>query len=91
MKKIITAVYDKKQIAFNFGIVAEDSAVQAIRNFEQACLDKRSILNMYPEDFTLYQLGEFETSTGKFKILKEPLKLSEAVEHTNSKTKEDIK
>lgn len=80
MKKIITAVKDKKQKAFNFGIVAEDSNVQAIRNFEQACLDKRSILSMYPEDFALYQLGDFETTTGKIKMLKEPMVLAHAHE-----------
>lgn len=87
MKKIITAVKDKKQNAFNFGIVAEDSNIQALRNFEQACLDKRSILSMYPEDFTLYQLGEFETTTGKIKMFKEPGIIANANEFVQKETK----
>lgn len=43
---------------------------QAIRGFSDEInrADRENQLNQHPEDFDLYELGEWESSTGKFEI-----------------------
>lgn len=36
----------------------------ALRSFTEACLDPRSEMNKYPEDYMLYVIGQYEPNTG---------------------------
>lgn len=38
--------------------------VDAIRFFDQAIQNKNTMINKYPDDFTLYKIGTFDERTG---------------------------
>lgn len=38
----------------------------AIRTFSDACADKSTMFNKHPKDYTLFYLGEFDSSNGAF-------------------------
>lgn len=63
-KKLIYSVHDVKA-----GYMTEPrfykTSVDAVRQFEQACKDENSQLNMYPEDYVLVSLGEFDEESGE--------------------------
>lgn len=48
-------------------------AAMAVRMAEQACMDKKSNLGMYPEDFALYEVGEFDEERGTLDSGLEPV------------------
>lgn len=52
----------------------------AIRSFSQACEDDSTELNKYPEDFSLYHVGEFDIETGVLKPLERPKQICNASE-----------
>lgn len=62
MKVKIYTVRDLKQ-GFNMLTVEANEQI-AIRNFKTAVNQEGSTLNMYAEDFSLYNVGEFDTETG---------------------------
>lgn len=45
---------------------------EAERTCMEAKKDQRSLISKYPEDFSLYYLGEFDDKTGKHKVLDTP-------------------
>lgn len=53
---------------------------QAIRTFSDACKDNRMELCKHPEDFSLYELGVFDTSSGKLEAVIPPKYLARAIE-----------
>lgn len=64
MKKIIVVVKDEKAGFLN--PVAMDNEPIAIRHFRNLAEDKTSaIISSNPEDFSLYQIGEFDTFSGE--------------------------
>ena len=69
--KIFT-IKDKKS---NFGqLFTEQNQLVALRNFNELCNSKDTMINKYPEDYSLYEIGEYDTETGEvkgYKTLKE--------------------
>jgi len=49
------------------------SIPEAIRNIGQVAADKKSMLNAYPKDFALYQLGSVDQETGRVSVPEEPV------------------
>lgn len=60
----IYSIRDKKLQSFNMPFVAENEVV-ATRQFGILAKDPAAQLSHYADDFDLYELGEFEPTTGK--------------------------
>lgn len=58
---------------------------EAERDFSQIANDEKSTISKYPEDFDLYYVGEYDTSTGKIIPLDTPLHIQKAVFYKREK------
>jgi len=68
MHKHIFSIFDGKAQAFLDPFLAVNSAV-AVRMLKAAVNDERHDFGKFPEDYTLFRLGEFDSEIGKFKLL----------------------
>jgi hypothetical protein len=59
----IFSIYDQKAGAYMLPFYKNESAI-AQREFQFAANDFRSVISKCPEDFTLFELGEFDEKTG---------------------------
>lgn len=76
MKKLVYSIRDNKMGSFNVPVLIENDAV-AVRQFgDLISRGGDSVMSIHPEDFTLYKLGEFDSSTGKFTNLDCPSALA---------------
>lgn len=75
--KIFT-IYDSKAEAF-ISPFYERSTGLAIRAFEDACNTPEHQFNKYPEDYTLFELGEFNELTAGFELKDSPQSLGLAM------------
>lgn len=50
----------------------------AVRNFMDQCQDKDSPMRRHPDDFALYQVGEFDDNAGVFLAMDSPHLLYQA-------------
>ena len=75
----IFSVYDSKTEAYLPPFYTH-SVGQAERSFKDACNDTNHEFHKHAEDFTLFQLGEFDDATGHFSMLKAPFSLGLAVQ-----------
>lgn len=64
MKVLVFSVYDSKTESYS-NPVFDPTIASSLRNFAQACNDPETNLFKYPGDYTLFQIGEFDPSTGK--------------------------
>lgn len=65
MSKMYT-VYDSKSETYS-SPTANPARGQAIRSFGDAVNTGSSVLSTHPEDFTLFEIGEFDDQTGLLK------------------------
>lgn len=66
MNQKLFSLYDVKADCFTFPFVSENS-MTALRSFHSMVKDpKYGNLHDYPEDYSLWFVGSFDTSTGKF-------------------------
>lgn len=56
------AVRDVKADSFGAPMSVQSKGV-AMRGFLEACIDSKSELNKYPEDFMLYEIGTYEPNS----------------------------
>lgn len=63
MIKEVFAVYDKRSQLFG-NLMTCRNKVEAMRNFEQACVTSGTPLNSYPLDFDLVKICDFDDETG---------------------------
>lgn len=63
MIKKIFCILDEKANAFLTPFVSENAAT-ATRALQGAANDKQSFLGLYPEDYSVYELGSFDDQTG---------------------------
>lgn len=73
----IFTVYDNKSKTFCTPFFAENIST-AIRSFRYAANHNDTDIGRYPEDFSLYQLGNFDNSNGSIELLKEPFLIAQA-------------
>lgn len=73
------AIRDVKADAFSAVHPCATEGV-AKRSFAEACFDSKTDLAKYPEDYTLYQIGEFDATSGEILGLPTPKFLCSAVE-----------
>lgn len=88
-KLIIVSMFDSKVSAFGPpGFVVHLG--EALREWENAVNDPKSNPGKYPSDFQLYQLGEFDNSTGVF-TPKTPELVASALEYKKKDPQEMLK
>jgi hypothetical protein len=59
----VYSIYDKKIEVYNTPFFFSDH-ISAARAFGRLQLDPQSMLYAYPDDYALYQIGEFDDQTG---------------------------
>lgn len=52
----------------------------AVRSFGDACQDPKHPYGQHPEDYTLFQVGEYSTQTGNFEPLKTHVRICQGHE-----------
>lgn len=60
---------------------------EALRSWQTIANDEASAINQYPEDFRLYEIGEFDVITGKLTQHELPVSLGLALEFVKPKEK----
>ena len=58
----------------------------AIRDFTERANDGQSMISRYPEDFALFEIGEFNALKGEMNPLPTPHSLGNAVSYKRSQT-----
>lgn len=79
MKIKIFTVFDSKVEAFLRPFFMQSKG-EALRAFADTVNDKNTQLNRHPEDYTLFELGEYDDSNATFKILDAKISLGNAIE-----------
>ena len=78
MAKVFT-VYDSKAEMYlaPFTVAARG---QAVREFESACNDPKTMMCKHPSDFTLFEIGEFDDLKGTLKPYEAKVSIGTAIE-----------
>jgi len=83
MKVNAYAVQDVKAHRYNRPFFMP-THVDAIRYFQQNCMNKESLWNTYPEDFRLMLIGEFDDETAKLTSCAETF-MASAIDYSDQK------
>lgn len=75
----VFCVYDSKAEAYNSPLYVQSKG-QAVRSFAEVANDKTSEIGKWPADFTLFELGEYNTDNGKFDLFDTPRSVCVAIE-----------
>lgn len=78
MKLTAYSVFDKKVGLYATPFFAAHEA-QAMRSVQMAMRDPQSSLSVFPTDYSLYSVGEFDEATGYFTPSSAPLPIIEIV------------
>lgn len=81
MLKMFT-VFDSKVGAYTNPILAR-SAGEAMRSFGAACCDVKHDFHRYAEDYTLFEIGEWDELTATIVTHITPLAICKAIELSN--------
>jgi len=76
--KVFT-VYDVKVEAYLQPFYCQSKG-EAVRSFTEAANDSASNIGKYPADFTLFEIGSFDTSDCSFSLHSSPQSVGVAVE-----------
>ena len=71
------SIYDKKGQIYGTPFVCRN-VEEAKRNLAALAKDPNSMVQKFPEDFSVFELGSFSDKTGKIDALKEVLHLANA-------------
>lgn len=74
------SVYDSKIGAFATPF-AMKSKGEALRGWMDVVNDKNTAFNKHPEDYTLFELGEWDDETAQYTNLPAPLAIAPALEY----------
>ncbi|WNK14699.1 MAG: nonstructural protein [Microvirus sp.] len=74
----IYSVYDTKAQKYGVPFFLQNDLIAA-RSFTRAVNDPSTDLCAFPQDFTLYNVGEFDDGTALFKINETPLLVCSAL------------
>ena len=75
----IFSVFDSKAETYNTPLFLP-AAGQAIRAFEDQANEETSEIYKHPEDYTLFEIGTFDSDIGKVEPLQTPKSLGVAIE-----------
>lgn len=79
MKKIYT-VRDGKAEIYLDAITLHNTHGEAERAFGLSCQNEKSMISLYPEDYDLWYIGDYDPATGLVKPQPTPLHVCKAVE-----------
>jgi hypothetical protein len=79
MKHTVFTVYDSKSEAYLQPFFLQTKG-QAVRAFTDSVNDPQHQFCRHPEDYTLFELGEYDDFKGSFKIHKTPQVIGKALE-----------
>lgn len=79
MKTRMFTIYDAKAEAFMPPFFAQNTGL-AVRMLRTTMLDGQHPFSLYPEDYALFDLGEFDQSGASFELLKSPVRVCTALE-----------
>lgn len=68
--------------------ITEQSEVTAIRNFEYACSKDDNLMNHFPNDFSLYEIGSYDSDTGLLQAVPVIRLVASASDFVNKKESE---
>jgi hypothetical protein len=80
MKQKVFTIFDSKAEIFNNPFLAKTKA-EGIRMFSDVANDNKSMISRHPEDYTLFEIGEYDDATGQYVMLPTPVSLGLAIEH----------
>lgn len=81
--QIAFSIYDTKAEIFNPPFY-QRNAGEAARSFSKIVNESNSLLNQYPEDYVLIQIGSFNDETGMLESCK-PITIGTASQYTMHK------
>lgn len=76
----IYSIYDSKAEAYIRPMFSDNKGTMT-REFIKAVNDTNSFMNSTPEDFTLFEIGEWDERTGSIKVYESKVSLGCAVEY----------
>lgn len=82
MKLKVFALFDSKAAYYGTPFFLQNKMV-AMRSFSDLVKDPQSMVSKHPEDFNLYEIGEYDDSTGVMKS-EPPLALGNATQFVTS-------
>lgn len=71
MIKLVFSVFDSKARLYAAPFLAPRREV-AVRDFTRAARDPNIDISRFPEDYSLYELGEFDDESGAFHLHQQP-------------------
>lgn len=80
------SLYDSKAEAYNKPFYAVTTGA-ALREFEDAVRNGESMMNKYPHDFTLFEIGVFDDETAEIVIHNAKINLGTAHEYLKPELK----
>lgn len=80
MKLKMFCVYDSKAEAFMQPFFM-NSTGEAVRSWQDVVNDPKTQFNKHPADFTLFELGEYDDSSGSIAMHNAKIPLGTALEH----------
>lgn len=90
MKGKLFSVYDSKALIYHAPFTMQ-SAANALRAFTETSLDQRTEICKYPADFSLFEIGTFDDSSGLVEIHSSKLNLGTALEHQSRAREEQLR
>lgn len=82
MIRKVFAVWDAKVETFGAPMLLTTNG-EAIRTFIDVIKDPQTMISKHPEDYSLFELGSYDTITGKFENVQAPIPLGGAREFVN--------
>lgn len=79
MISIIFSIYDSKA-EFYLPLVLFNSKGESLRNFADAVNNPDTMLSKHAADFTLFEVGSFDNTTGEIALLETKINLGNALE-----------
>lgn len=89
-KQLWFAVYDSKVQEYNVPFI-QRSRGEALRAWQTIANDPQSQICKYPEDYTLFELGEYDSEKGQTKNHLTPVSLGSALEFKQDLSEKIIK
>lgn len=84
MKHLLFSIYDSKAETF-YKPIPDISVGSMLRNFQELSNDKNTVVGKHPEDFTLFQIGEWDDDKGEVIMLESKVSLGMAIQYVDSK------
>jgi len=81
----VFSVYDSKAEAYMQPLFFQTKGL-AIRSFSEAANDGKSTISLYPADYTLFELGSYDSDNAKFDLHSTPISVGVAIEFVKDAT-----